>query len=90
MQGLGLWPVAIISPHFTERRRSRPLLAIVKDHPGLIGVGIDEGTAIFISNARLEVAGRGTITILETANAPVRTLKSGGRLALSDDGFPRR
>ena len=90
MQGLGLWPAAIVSPHFTERRRSGPLLAIVQDHPGLVGVGIDEGTAIFLSSARLEVAGRGTITILETANAPVRTLKSGGRLALSDDGFLRR
>jgi cyanophycinase len=90
MEGLGLWPAAIVSPHFTERRRSGPLVAIVRDHPGLIGVGIDEGTAIFVSNGRLEVAGRGTITILETANAPVLTLKSGGRLTLSDDGFPRR
>jgi cyanophycinase len=90
MQGLGLWPAAIVSPHFTERRRSGPLLAIVQDHPGLIGVGIDDGTAIFLSRGRLEVAGRGTITILETANAPARTLESGGRLALSEDGFPRR
>ena len=90
IEGLGLWPAAIVSPHFTERRRSAPLVAIVRDHPGLIGVGIDEGTAIFISNGRLEVAGRGTITILEAANAPVRALKSGARLALSNDGFPRR
>jgi cyanophycinase len=90
VEGLGLWPVAIVSPHFTERRRSGPLLAILRDHPGLIGVGIDEGTAIFISNGRLDVAGRGTITILETPKAPVRTLKSGARLTLSDNGFPGR
>src|SRR5262245_59911550 len=89
MEGLGLWPGAIVSPHFTERRRSGPLVTILRDHPGLIGVGIDEGTAIFISNGRIEVAGRGTITIIEAANAPVRTLKSGEHLALSDDGFPR-
>jgi cyanophycinase len=89
-EGLGLWPAAIVSPHFTERRRSGPLAVIVRDHPGLIGVGIDEGTAIFLSNNRLEAAGRGAITILESPNAPFRTLKPGGRLALSDDGFPRR
>jgi cyanophycinase len=89
IQGLGLWPAAIVSPHYTERRRSGPLLAIVQDHPGLIGVGIDEGTAIFLSSARLDVAGRGTITILDTAHAP-RTLKSGERLALSDGGSLRR
>src|SRR5580765_3184446 len=56
IEGLGLWPAAIVSPHFTERRRSGPLVAIVRDHPGLVGVGIDEGTAIFVSNGRLEVA----------------------------------
>ena len=33
MEGLGLWPAAIVSPHFTERRRSGPLVAIVRDHP---------------------------------------------------------
>src|SRR5262245_22545498 len=90
MEGLGLWRTAIVSPHSTGRRRSGPLVAIVRDHPGLIGVGIDEGTAIFISNVRLEVAGRGTVTILEGPNARVRTLKSGGSVRLSDDGFPRR
>jgi cyanophycinase len=90
MEGLGLWTAAIVSPHFTERRRRGPLLGILRNQPGLIGVGIDEGTAIFISNRRLEVAGRGTITIIVTPDVPVRTLKSGGRLALSDDGFPRR
>jgi cyanophycinase len=82
MEGLGLWPAAIVSPHFTERRRRGPLVAILRDHPGLIGVGIDEGTAIFMSNGRLEVAGRGTITILQGATAPIRTLKAGERLAL--------
>jgi hypothetical protein len=54
-----------------------------------VGVGIDEGTAIFISHERLEVAGRGTVTLLGTPNAPGRILKSGGHLALSADGFPR-
>jgi len=88
--GLDLWPAAIVSPHYTERRRRGPLVLLLRDHPGLIGVGIDEGTAIFISHGRLEVVGRGTIAILETADGPVRTLKPGGRLTLSDAGFPRQ
>jgi cyanophycinase len=88
-EGLGLWSAAIVSPHFTERRRSGPLVEILRAHPGLVGVGIDEGTAIFISNGRLEVAGSGTVAILESPDAPVRTLRSGGRLALSAEGFPR-
>jgi cyanophycinase len=90
MEGLGLWSAAVVSPHFTERRRSGPLVEILRVHPKRVGVGIDEGTAIFISSGRLEVAGSGTVTILDSPDAPVRILKSGGRLVLSVDGFPRR
>ncbi len=32
-EGLGLWPEAIVSPHFTERHRLNALIAIVRDHP---------------------------------------------------------
>lgn len=88
--GLGLWPAAVVSPHFTERRRRGPLVSIMAEHPALIGVGIDEGTAIFMNRNRLEVAGRGTVTILSPAGARPTVLRSGQRLALSSDGFPRR
>jgi cyanophycinase len=92
--GLGLWPEAIVSPHFSERRRLNPLLAILRDHPGLLGVGIDEGTAVIVSDGELEVMGRGTVVIVTARRAasgrassdsttptqsPVRTLKSGMR-----------
>jgi cyanophycinase len=90
VEGLGLWPAAIVSPHFTERRRSGPLIAVMSDHPGLIGVGIDEGTAIFVARDRLEVAGRGTVTFLGPGDAGRRTLRSGRQLPLTDRGFPRR
>jgi cyanophycinase len=90
VEGLGLWSAAIVSPHFTERRRNGPLVEVLRVHPGLVGVGIDEGTAIFISNGRLDVTGSGTVTMLESPDAPVRILKAGARLALSADGFPRR
>jgi hypothetical protein len=42
LDGLGLWPEAIVSPHFAERRRMNPLMAIVRRHPDLIGIGIDD------------------------------------------------
>ncbi len=63
--GLGLWPEAIVSPHFTERRRMNPLMAIVLQHPDLIGVGIDEGTAAIVSRGELQVVGRGTVVIVD-------------------------
>ena len=75
-EGLSLWPEAIVSPHFSERRRMNPLIAIMREHPDLIGVGIDEGTAVIVSGGELEVVGRGTIVIVQARGAGVRTLKT--------------
>ena len=61
--GLGLWPEAIVSPHFTERRRLAPLVPIVQQHPNLIGVGLDEGTAVLVFDGAFEVLGRGTVSV---------------------------
>src|SRR5207247_10558751 len=84
-EGLGLWPETIVSPHFSERRRMNSLMALVRDHPALLGVGIDEGTAVVVSRGELEVMGRGTVVIVDargmvSARSPaVRTLKPGMR-----------
>lgn len=80
VEGLGLWPEAIVSPHFTERRRLGPLIPVVANHPTLFGVGIDEGTAVFVWNGELEVLGRGTVSIVDPQTPRVRTLKSGSHL----------
>lgn len=80
--GLGLWPEAIVSPHFTERRRLGPLRAIVQDHPAQVGVGIDEGTAVIVSGGEIEVLGRGTVVILDARSTKTRTLKAGARTKL--------
>jgi len=77
--GLGLWPEAIVSPHFTERRRLGPLAAIVRDHPTLFGVGIDEGTALFVSHGEFDVLGRGTVVIVDPHQPRTRTLRTGMR-----------
>jgi cyanophycinase len=54
VEGLGLWPEAIVSPHLTERHRLNALKAIMEDHPTLFGIGIDEGPAV-IAQRRAEV-----------------------------------
>lgn len=77
--GLGLWPDAIVSPHFTERRRLAPLLPIVQNHPELIGIGLDEGTGVFVSRGTFEVLGRGSVSVLEGGRSDVRRLRAGAR-----------
>ena len=88
--GLGLWPEAIVSAHFTERRRLGPLADIVREHPTLFGVGIDEGTAVFVSRGEFEVLGRGTVAIVDSRRQGVRTLRSGTRLRYGDTNSSRQ
>src|SRR5437773_2486153 len=47
-KGLGLWSEALIDQHFLKRQRDNRLISAVMDHPAMIGVGIDEGTAVVV------------------------------------------
>jgi len=80
VDGLGLWPEAIVSPHFTERRRLASLIPIIRDHPDLIGIGLDEGTAVIVFRGVLDVVGRGTVSIVDPGHGEVRQLRAGAHV----------
>jgi cyanophycinase len=64
--GFGLVQNVIIDQHFRQRDRIGRLLMMVAASPGLLGIGIDEDTAILISSQNvLEVIGRHTVTIVD-------------------------
>ncbi len=64
--GLGLTNAVIIDQHFSQRDRLGRLLTAVSYNPFLLGVGIDEDTAIFIPPNRVfEVEGSGSVTIID-------------------------
>jgi cyanophycinase len=52
-EGLGLLHTTIIDQHFIWRMRMNRLITVVLDHPGQIGIGIDESTAILVENGNL-------------------------------------
>src|SRR5690606_2223646 len=58
-----------IDQHLTARGRQDDMLAVVQAHPGLLGIGIDEGTALIVSRDHAEVAGRGRVAFYNTADA---------------------
>lgn len=67
--GLGLTKRLVIDQHFAQRHRIGRLFAAVALNPFLIGVGIDEDTAIVLEGSnKLRVIGRGTVTIIDGAN----------------------
>lgn len=63
--GLGLLPEAVIDQHFAQRGRIGRLLMAVAQSPHLLGIGIDEDTAIFVEDHEAQVMGSGAVTILD-------------------------
>jgi cyanophycinase len=64
--GLGLVQRALVDPRFSERQRLSPLLALVAVNPQLIGIGIDEDTALVVEpDGGIEVVGDGAVTLID-------------------------
>lgn len=59
--GLGFLSGTIVDQHFIKRNRRDRLHAALKDHPGLVGVGIDEETALVCRPDGYEVIGNSSV-----------------------------
>lgn len=64
--GFGFLPDAVIDQHFAQRGRIGRLLAAIAQNPRLLGIGIDEDTAILVhGNEQFEVVGNGSVYVLD-------------------------
>ncbi|TGX56249.1 cyanophycinase [Sphingomonas gei] len=63
--GLGLVRDVIIDQHFAERGRIGRLLGAVAQNPRVLGIGIDEDTAIVLENCHFRVIGAGAVYIVD-------------------------
>ena len=72
LPGLGFLPGAIVDQHFIRRERHNRLLSAVLERPALIGVGIDESTAIEVSpDGRWRVLGESDVVVYDARHARV-------------------
>ena len=62
-RGFDLLDGAIIDQHFLKRRHMGRLVGAMETHPGLLGFGIDEGTALLVRNNRLTVLGDSYVVV---------------------------
>lgn len=70
--GFGFLPGTVVDQHFLRRERHNRLLSVVLERPGLIGVGIDEGTAVVVGPAgKWEVLGRSAAVIYDARRASI-------------------
>ncbi len=79
--GFGFLEGTIIDQHFRKRNRQARLMQALELRPGLVGIGIDEATALVVRGRTLEVVGDSDVTIALAPSpgreARVQTLVAG-------------
>ena len=86
--GLGLLCFgSVIDTHFAQRRRLHRLFVTIAGYPQLLGLGIDEDTALVVHGHIGEVVGKGGVTFVDGRDTVrfdnASTVKKGGELTLS-------
>jgi cyanophycinase len=56
---------AIVDTHFSARSRLQRLFVVIADHPHLLGIGIDEDTALVVRGNVGQVVGAGGVTFVD-------------------------
>lgn len=77
--GLGFVSGAIIDQHFLRRERENRLFSVILERPSLVGIGIDEGTALEVDpNGPWKIIGASAAMVFDARHATV-----------TPDGAPR-
>jgi cyanophycinase len=66
--GMDFVPDTMIDTHFSQRGRFGRLLTAIAHYPQDIGFGIDENTALVISDGQCEVVGENTVTVVDAGD----------------------
>lgn len=84
--GLGLLPGTIVDQHFIKRQRQNRLFGLVSADPGVLGLGVDEDTALLVDGTVAECVGA-TAAMAVTSPRPgawqVELVPSGARYDLA-------
>jgi cyanophycinase len=75
VKGFGFLKNVAIDQHLLARNRHFDLIAVIEKYPQLLGIGIDEDTAIVVAGDSFEVLGKSVVAIYDKG----RTLAGEGR-----------
>lgn len=84
-EGFGFLTNSAIDQHWAARKRERDLLPVIEKHPHLLGLGLDEGTAIVVQGDVFEVIGASVVGVYDARSPgwknaqPWQLLKAGQR-----------
>ena len=60
-RGLGFIGGIAIDQHFSQRGRHKDMTQLVERYPQLLGIGIDEATAIIVTKSNAKIVGKGKV-----------------------------
>jgi cyanophycinase len=67
--GMGFLPGVVIDQHFSQRGRLGRLISALLIQPAVLGFGIDENTAMVVTDNQFEVIGEGCVTVVDESEA---------------------
>ena len=71
-EGFGFLRSAIVDQHFIRRKRHNRLISLVLENPKILGIGIDESTAIMVSAGHIfEVIGQNSVMVYDASQARI-------------------
>jgi cyanophycinase len=71
-EGFGFVTNAVVDQHFFRRRRHNRLVSVILEHPDLVGVGIDESTALVVDSlGKWSVIGASAAIVFDARRATV-------------------
>ena len=72
-EGMGFLKGVIVDQHFLKRSRENRLFSVAFDHPEYVCMGIDEATALLVSNGTdIEVLGRSSVMVIEPVRSSIK------------------
>lgn len=81
-EGFGFLRASAIDQHVDTRGRAEDLRPVLRAHPALLGVGLDEATAIIVRGDEAEVVGKGQVRFFPAPEAAAHVLRAGERFDL--------
>lgn len=69
-RGFNFLPGTAIDQHFSQRGREPDMQALKRTYPQLLGLGIDEATAIVVRGAEFEVLGKNSVSVYPPTKNP--------------------
>ena len=82
IRGMGFLSDSAIDQHLLTRHREKDLMPVIDERPKLLGIGLDESTAIVVQGKQFEVIGASKVAIY-TAGHPYYFLQAGDRFDLT-------